>query len=364
MIRGGTDMSKGWVLLALALATGGGIIAAMQAGAHATAETRPLIRQTSVPARSSSCNRPPAGGSYHYPVKPFRRQHPIRGFFGDPRTVSQGQFGRDTPLTSGSFTFHNGVDIVAPTGTAVYPVESGVVVEKLYADEVTVRSRRSDMLRTFQYYHINPRVPIGQRVIAYRTILGTIRPHWLHVHLTEIDGFRAHNPLDPGHLEPYHDHTVPSVDQLLFRSVYGNDLDPQRLHGRVRIVADAEDLPPMPVPGEWLNFPVTPALVSWRLTGTHGRVVEPTRVAVDFRRTEPDNGEFWNIYAPGTYQNFPDFGHHLFTGRPGRYLFNLTHAPLDTRHLHDGRYVLTVTAADVCGNAGSIAQEIRINNRG
>jgi murein DD-endopeptidase MepM/ murein hydrolase activator NlpD len=33
---------------------------------------------------------------------------------------------RSRLVTAGSFTFHNGVDISAPTGTPVYPVVSGI----------------------------------------------------------------------------------------------------------------------------------------------------------------------------------------------------------------------------------------------
>jgi hypothetical protein len=52
--------------------------------------------------------------SYGWPIKPFHRQHPIRGYFGDPRTLAwEGQPGLDSELTPGSFSFHNGVDIVA-----------------------------------------------------------------------------------------------------------------------------------------------------------------------------------------------------------------------------------------------------------
>ena len=149
-------------------------------------------------------------------------------------------------------------------------------------------------------------------------------PGWHHVHLTEIDGFRVHDPLDPGHLEPYVDRTVPSVDALVFSSPSGGAIDSRRLRGRVLIAADASDQPPLPVPGSWEGLPVTP--------------------------------------APGTYQNFPVFDHHYFFGRPGRYLFNLTPEPLDTDRLANGVYRITVRAADVCGNASSLSELIGVDN--
>ena len=51
----------------------------------------------------------------------------------------------------GSFTFHNGVGIHAPTGTAVYPVVSGRATSKRR------RGQRHDRDgRAFQYFHITP----------------------------------------------------------------------------------------------------------------------------------------------------------------------------------------------------------------
>jgi peptidase M23-like protein len=176
------------------------------APATSRSDTAVAIERTSWIARRSPCDHPPSSKlAYHYPVRPFDRQHPIRGFFGDPRTVTNVPLARDSSLSAGSFGFHNGVDISAATGTPVYPVVSGVVVARLYADEVTVQT---DDARRFQYYHLRPSVRIGQQVIAERTVLGHVLPGWLHVHLTEIDVFRAYNPLAPGRLEPFQQHTT------------------------------------------------------------------------------------------------------------------------------------------------------------
>ena len=303
------------------------------------------------PARSSRCDGPHTGPLvYHWPIKPFDRQHPVRGFFGDPRTVvdAEGEPGDTTPLTPGSYTFHNGIDISAATGTAVYPVVSGRAGIG-YADEVIVVTGDG---RTFQYFHIHPAVTRGEHVVAEKTVIGYVLPGWFHVHLSEIDGFRVHNPLDPGHLEPYRDHTVPVVHRI----------EATGLHGFVRLAADASDMPPLAVPGAWFGFPVTPAVIAWRLKRAHGRVVVPWRTAVDFRRTEPSNTRFWQIYAPGTYQNFPVFGRRYFSHRAGRYLFELTRQPLDTRRFANGAYVLTVRAGDVCGNTGTLRVPLRIDN--
>lgn len=327
-------------------------------GATRSAGRVPAVVRSSSLAHDSPCDHPrPSLFTYHWPIKPFDRQHPIRGDFGDPRTLSSEEIGEDRPRSPGSFTFHNGVDISASTGTPVYPVVSGIAhVNSADFVAVTTEDRR-----TFQYFHIKPAVQSGQPVIAYRTILGTVRPEWEHVHLTEIDHFRAHNPLDPGHLEPYRDHTIPDADKLAFSTETGARLNPQALHGTILIVTSADDQPPIPVPGHWLDFPVTPALIAWRLTTSTGIVI-PERVVADFRHTEPRNQNFWHVYAAGTYQNFPIFAHHLYWHRAGRYLFNLTPTPLNTRQLPNGRYRITVDAADTCGNHSSLTEHVKVTN--
>jgi len=282
----------------------------------------------------------------------------VRGNFGDPRTLTNEAFTADTPRSPGSFSFHNGIDISAPVGSPVFPVVSGIV-SKRGQDEIVVRSHDG---RSFQYWHLAPLIQRGERVVAEQTVLGTIRAKERHVHLTEIDGFRVHNPADPGHIEPYHDHTVPHVLRLTFREANGRLLDPRRLRGRIFIDARAQDEPPIPVPGAWLGFPVTPALITWRLSDRTGRTVVPVRVIADFRHGEPPNRDFWRVYAAGTYQNNPVFGHHYFWHVPGRYVFNLTPVPFDTTRLADGSYFLTVEAVDVCGNRGALRQRIRIVN--
>src|ERR1700730_14677417 len=58
----------------------------------------PTVIRTSSRARHSSCDRLSAGPfAYHWPIKPFDRQHPIRGDFGDPRTVSKQGRAQESP---------------------------------------------------------------------------------------------------------------------------------------------------------------------------------------------------------------------------------------------------------------------------
>src|SRR5258708_22188101 len=54
---------------------------------------------------------------YPWPLAPFRRQHPVRGYFGDPRTVFSGE--REAGLS-----FHNRIDISAWRRDQLYTVVS------------------------------------------------------------------------------------------------------------------------------------------------------------------------------------------------------------------------------------------------
>jgi murein DD-endopeptidase MepM/ murein hydrolase activator NlpD len=71
--------------------------------------TRPqLVRTTRATGLRTS--------SYDWPVKPFDRQHPVRGYLNDPRSGNKkGQ------------AFHFGIDIAVPDGTPVYAIRAGTV---------------------------------------------------------------------------------------------------------------------------------------------------------------------------------------------------------------------------------------------
>jgi murein DD-endopeptidase MepM/ murein hydrolase activator NlpD len=302
-----------------------------------------------------------ASSTYPWPVKPFDRPHPIRGSFGDPRTLFFGPpTGRTLLAGSGSFTFHTGVDISALDGTPVYPVESGTV-SSVSHDWIAVGSSG----RTFQYWHIAPLVSVGQHVDAQTTVLGHILRGSGHVHLTEIDNGVTVNPLAPGHLSPYSDTTVPTVASVLFRkNVTGSDQMPDFIRGSVELLASVYDMPTLQVPGAWRNLPVTPALVTWQIARADtGKIVVPTRIAYDVRDHLPAASTFWQVYARGTHQNMAVFGKHYSYMQPGTYLLRLTPGGFDTRKLTDAVYDLVVTATDIRGNHSSRVQRFSVHNR-
>jgi hypothetical protein len=181
----------------------------------------------------------------------------------------------------------------------------------------------------FSYWHVVPAIRSGQRVVAYKTVIGHIEAPYEHVHFSERQGGRYLNPLRPGALGPYSDTTTPLVRSAV--------LDPDG-----SLVGEAYDETPLAVPRPWHDLPVMPAVVRWRLVDRHGKVVIDWRTTVDFRLTIPDASEFDRIWAHGVSQNH--------VRAPGRYrLILATGFELD--HLRPGQYVVEMTAADSRTNA-------------
>jgi hypothetical protein len=295
-----------------------------------------------------------AASAYPWPFKPFHQQHPIRGFFGDPRTVYQDGLVENALGGPGFFSFHQGVDIAAPDGTPIYAVASGTAH---YLGAATLFVNTGHRV-TFQYFHIVPVVGEGQHVTVSQTVLGYVQAPYGHVHITEIDGTRVVNPLLKGHLTPYRDTTKPTVRAITVENRLGVVQGP--LCGRVEIDADAYDTPPVPVPGPFHGLPVAPAFVAWSLTRRdHGVILK--RTVADFRLTLPPNNKFWSVYAKGTYENSPRFGDEQYRSMPGRYLFLLARS-LNTATLPNGAYAVTVRAQDVRGNKAVATRDVSIFN--
>jgi hypothetical protein len=260
----------------------------------------------------------------------------------------------------GLFSFHQGIDISAPDGTAVYPVASGTVTV-VSREWIRVDSGGGTM---FEYWHIAPLVREGQVVTMDSTVLGHILRGSGHVHLTEYEDGRVVNPLLAGHIGPYTDTTRPRVASIAFRRGEGGPAElPNFIRGKVQLIASAYDMPTKPVPGIWHDMPTTPALLTWRIQTWTGRVVVSERVAHDHRVSEPANAEFWKTYARGTFQNMAVFGKHYSYLVRGTYLFKLTPGMFDTRQLHDGVYDLVVTATDIRGNHGSLSVRFLVHNK-
>ena len=172
----------------------------------------PVVLVISVALASEStahASSPGSGcaGAFGWPVRPFDRPHPIRGGFGDPRTVFDLPVSDGAALAGdGSFSFHQGLDISAPDGSPVYAVASGTVT-RARGGRVTVDCGNG---RAFQYWHVDPVTRVGQQAVAGKTLLGFIQPKREHVHLTQLERGRAVNPLAQNRLTPYRDPTTPA----------------------------------------------------------------------------------------------------------------------------------------------------------
>ena len=94
---------------------------------------------------------------YPWPLKPFDRPHPVRGYFNDPR------------ISGTSRAFHFGIDISAPNGTPVYAVRGGIVHLE-GARSLSVADGDVD----FGYWHVVPAVGHLQRVERHQ-LLGSRR---------------------------------------------------------------------------------------------------------------------------------------------------------------------------------------------
>ena len=275
---------------------------------------------------------------YPWPIAPFDRQHPVRGFFGDPR-IGDG----------GGRSFHTGIDISAPDGTAVHAVAPGRVSIGGPQNVVVVTPGRN-----FGYWHIVPTVRNGEHVPLHG-LLGHIAAGWGHVHFAERTTTPPPegaywNPLRPGAITPFADFGAPVVSRII---------SPTVLFGLVELAAEALDHPPIAPPAPWHKTPVTPPLVRWRLL-RDARAVFPWRVAANFRASfkprvvEGSDINFGKVYAPGTRQNHPN--------DPGLFRYRLSRR-FDTRRYPDGEYHLEVEATDVRGNTGRRLRAVRIANQ-
>lgn len=270
---------------------------------------------------------------YGWPLKPFDRPHPVRGYFNDPR------------ISGKSRAFHFGIDIAAANGTPVYAVRAGVV---------HLEGRRSlsvaDGDLDFGYWHVIPAVGHLERVRKHQ-LLGHVQPPWLHLHLAEHRAGVYRDPLRPGALTPWQDTTTPRVTSVVF-SRNGRELSPSSISGAVDVIAEAQQMPPLPVPAPWNGLPVTPARLRWRVR-RGGATVRPWHTPVDLGRDLLPESAFRRIYAPRTCQNRP--------GKPGLYRFYLAHC-WSTKLLADGNYRLEVEASDLYGNRGGLHLPFTIVN--
>lgn len=274
--------------------------------------------------------------SYAWPLKPFHRQHPVRGFFGDPRVHGE------------THSFHFGVDISAPDGTPVYATLTGrIYVEPERPETVAIRSA-ADPSVVFSYWHLVPTVRTGQHAVAQGTMIGRIARGWGHVHFAESVGGQYRNPLRPGAMRPFSDSAAPVVTAVGVER-HQEPVGFQSVTGKVDLVVDTFDRTPLAVPAPWRNMPVMPVFVRWRILSETGRPMARWATAVDFRLTIPPARAFKSIFAARTRQNHPN--------RAGRYRVYLARN-WNASELAAGGYRIQASVTDVAGNTAGVTARI------
>ena len=275
---------------------------------------------------------------YGWPVKPFDRQHPIRGFFGDPRIG-------ETPTVSRR-SFHFGVDVSAPDGTPVYATITGTVVwEPERPETISIRSADGTV---FAYWHIVPAIRDGSAATAYRTLLGHIAKGWEHVHFAEFRDGHYLNPLRPGALAPIPGHDSADRPRLQLRAERRGDRACAPGRQSRSGCRGPKTRRHCPCRAAGAVKPVMPMLVRWRLVGVKD-AASAWRTAIDFSHSIPASGSYELVYAPWTRQNKP--------WRIGRYRLHLARG-WDSRTWANGSYRLEVLVVDSRGNRSQLVDAV------
>ena len=241
----------------------------------------------------------------------------------------------------------------------------------------------------FSYWHVSPTVPVRAYVTAGQQIGWSCLGVW-HVHLSEWQRFRGRqvwvNPLHRGgRIAPYTDTAAPVVNALVFvtpparpwlpattlaQPDTATRLSPNRLHGLVELRANIGD------PQSFLGF-----LKDNRAWPT---VFTPYRIAVtirslssgktimrrtSFQADQLPQTPYIVHYAPGTIE---DDNMQECVGPPqkstcaGTYWYRpfsqFNQEYWNTRTSPNGRYGVTVTAADLAGNTASRTATVTIRN--
>jgi hypothetical protein len=265
-----------------------------------------------------------------WPIKPFHQQHAIRAGLNELRPAN----------------FHIGIDIEARDFEPVYPIQSGFVrVVGVGTPDEHVQ------VGQFSYWHIYHRVSDGQYAVAYRTVLGTVKFDFKHVHLSELGPQGQYlNPLRPGGrmLAPYEDIDAPHI---AVPHVYADG----------RAIVGAFDPQSFVERAPYETPVLAPAALAWRLFDVHGRSLTGLEWALRGSQNYPTALKS-RIFAPGARN--PGYGcfasERLCVPNWVYWLAGGLTQPLPLSRLPRGRYRLSVYAWDWAGNSTALDDWITV----
>lgn len=277
----------------------------------------------------------PGGARAGWPLRPFHRQHALRAGLNELRPAN----------------LHVGIDIQARDGAPVYAVQPGRV-HVLAASGIDERVQVGALI----YWHIDRRVGEGRVVRPFRTVLGTVKPAFGHLHLSEVDASgRYLNPLRPGGrvLAPWRDAERPVLGAprvLADGRAYVAAFDPQSFVTRTTYST--------PV--------IAPAALAWRLFDHAGRRVGRLHFALRGSQHLSD-GLRGRVFAPGASSaGFTCFAVRRLCRPSWRYVLAGGLAPrIPADALDRGRGLrLAVYAWDWAGNVTAREAPVAVARRG
>ena len=262
----------------------------------------------SVDARCFDAPTAPGG----WPFAPTTAVHPIRGSFDEPRS----------PV-------HIGVDVEAPRDQApVYAMQAGRVTA-VTPDHFNVVPTHGAPGAYLQYWHVNLASSIkAGTVVTRRERLGTVKPHMLHVHISEyVRGCGLVDPARPDGLlaDPYNTEwpTIGPLSAMVagprafvpvnlgIAAATGGDTlaDPatpialDALKGTVDFRTAVTDMPKFKMQHN-PQLPLAPAAIRAYLaptgdTSRHLRI----RTIFDGSKLLPSGSALWHYWAFGTYRD-------------------------------------------------------------
>jgi hypothetical protein len=330
--------------------------------AKGPAPNAPFTLRT-VDARCFGAKTAPSG----WPFAPTTALHPLRGSFDEPRD----------PV-------HIGVDVEAPKDRApVYAMQAGTVTN-VQPDHFNVVSAHGPSGSYLQYWHVRLAAGIHAGAAVHRRdLLGTVKPHMLHVHISEyVPGCGFVNPARPsGPLADPYNTEWPSIGPLrawvagprafvpLNVQQAPSDLpDPARpvaldaLSGTVDLRTNVTDMPKVRMQ-QSPQLPLAPAAIrAYLAPAGNARRHLVMRTIFDGSKLLPTGSPLWHMWAYGTYRQN---GCYFATGGTcGMQMVWHVGGPngFNTKAVHNGTYKYCVEALTIAGVDGQRCTIVKIAN--